>query len=93
MFNPLFHHRTAQDVSEEYQWKYSGLLMGFDPVAVDSVGLRIIQGKRNAFFGEDRPLNPSAKHIELADTRYGLGNANPNRIDLVKVGWDEDSFV
>jgi hypothetical protein len=93
MFNPLFHHRTAQDVSEEYQWKYSGLLMGFDPVAVDSVGLRIIQGKRNAFFGEDRPLNPPAKHIELADTRYGLGNANPNRIDLVKVGWDEDSFV
>ncbi|GHU80415.1 hypothetical protein FACS1894145_6780 [Bacteroidia bacterium] len=93
MFNPLFHHRTAQDASEEYMWKYSGLIVGFDPVAVDSVGLRIIQGKRNAFFGEDKPLNPPAKHIELADTRYHLGNANPAKIDLVKLGWEEESFV
>lgn len=93
MFNPLFHHRTAQDVSEEYMWKYSGLIAGFDPVAVDSVGLRIIQGKRNTFFGEDRPLNPPAKHIELADVRYHLGNADPAKIDLVKLGWDEESFV
>jgi hypothetical protein len=93
MFNPLFHHRTAQDVSEEYMWKYSGLLMGFDPVAVDSTGLRIIQGKRTAFFGEDRPLNPPAKHIELADTRYNLGNADPKKIHLIKIGWDDESFV
>jgi hypothetical protein len=93
LFNPLFHHRTAQDVSEEYMWKYSGLIAGFDPVAVDSVGLRIIQGKRNAFFQEDKPLNPPAKHIEIADTRYHLGTANPEKIELVKLGWDEESFV
>jgi hypothetical protein len=93
MFNPLFHHRTAQDASEEYMWKYSGLIAGFDPVAVDSVGLRIIQGKRNAFFQEDKPLNPPAKHIELADTRYHLGTADPAKIELVKLGWDEESFV
>ncbi|MDR2056748.1 MAG: DUF362 domain-containing protein [Dysgonamonadaceae bacterium] len=93
MFKPLFHHRTAQDASEEYMWKYSGLIVGFDPVAVDSVGLRIIQGKRNAFFQEDRPLNPPAKHIELADTRYHLGTADPAKIELVKLGWEEESFV
>ena len=93
LFKPLFHHRTAQDASEEYMWKYSGLIVGFDPVAVDSVGLRIIQGKRNAFFQEDRPLNPPAKHIELADTRYHLGTANPAKIELVKLGWDAESFV
>ena len=93
LFNPLFNHRTAQDVSEEFMWKYNGLLMGFDPVAVDAVGLRIIQAKRNAFFGEDRPLNPPAKHIELADTRYHLGNADPAKIDLIKLGWDSESFV
>ena len=93
LFNPTFHHRTAQDISEEYQWKYSGLVAGFDPVAVDSVGLRIVQAKRNAFFGEDKPLNPPAKHIELADTRYHLGNADPAKIDLVKLGWDSESFV
>jgi hypothetical protein len=93
MFKPLFHHRTAQDASEEYMWKYSGLIAGFDPVAVDSVGLRIIQSKRNAFFQEDKPLNPPAKHIELADTRYHLGTADPAKIELVKLGWDEESFV
>jgi hypothetical protein len=93
LFKPLFHHRTAQDASEEYMWKYSGLLVGFDPVAVDSVGLRILQGKRNAFFQEDKPLNPPAKHIELADTRYHLGTADPAKIELVKLGWDSESFV
>ena len=93
LFNPTFHHRTAQDISPEYQWKYCGLVAGFDPVAVDSVGLRIVQAKRNAFFGEDKPLNPPAKHIELADTRYHLGNADPAKIDLIKVGWDSESFV
>ena len=93
LFNPPFHHRTAQDIAEEYQWKYSGLIAGFDPVAVDSVGLRIIQAKRNAYFGEDTPLNPPAKHIELADTRYHLGNADPAKIDLIKLGWDSESFV
>ena len=93
LFKPLFHHRTAQDASEEYMWTYSGLIAGFDPVAVDSVGLRIIQGKRNAFFQEDRPLNPPAKHIELAETRYHLGVADPSKIELVKLGWDEETFV
>jgi hypothetical protein len=93
LFKPLFHHRTAQDASEEYMWKYSGLIAGFDPVAVDSVGLRILQGKRNAFFKEDKPLNPPAKHIELADTRYHLGTADPSKIELVKLGWDSESFV
>ena len=93
LFTPTFHHRTAQDIAEEYQWKYNGLIVGFDPVAVDAVGLRIIQAKRNAFFEEDKPLNPPAKHIELADTRYHLGNADPAKIDLVKLGWDSESFV
>jgi hypothetical protein len=93
LFKPLFHHRSAQDAAEEFMWKYSGLIAGFDPVAVDSVGLRIIQGKRNAFFQEDRPLNPPAKHIELADTRYHLGVSDPSKIELVKLGWDEETFV
>ena len=93
MFNPLFHHLAANRISEEHLWKYSGIIMGFDPVAVDSVGLRIIEGKRNDFFKEDRPLNPPAKHIALADTRYHLGTADPAKINLVKIGWDVDSFV
>jgi len=38
-------------------------------------------------------LNPPAKHIALADTRYHLGTADPKKIELVKLGWDTDSFV
>jgi len=93
MFTPQFHHLAPNQFSEEYVWKYSGLLAGFDPVAVDSVGLRIIEAKRNDFFGENRPLNPPAKHIALADTRYHLGTADPAKINLIKLGWDQDSFV
>lgn len=93
MFTPLFYQNASHHFSREYTWNYSGLLVGFDPVAVDSVGLRIMQAKRNEYFKEDRPLNPPAKHIALADSRYHLGTADPSKIELVKLGWDENSFV
>jgi len=93
MFNPQFHHLAPSTFSAEHSWKYSGLLVGFDPVAVDSVGLRIIEAKRREYFKEDRPLNPPAKHIAAADTRYHLGTADPSKIELVKLGWDENSYV
>ena len=93
MFRPQFHHLAANQVSEEFLWKYSGLLVGFDPVAVDSVGLRIIEAKRTEYFKENTPLNPPAKHIALADTQYHLGTADPAKINLIKSGWDENSFV
>ncbi|MDR1814357.1 MAG: DUF362 domain-containing protein [Tannerella sp.] len=93
MFNPQFHHTVQSKASPEHQWHYNGLLVGFDPVAVDSVGLRIIEAKRREFFKEDRPLNPPAKHIAAADTRYHLGTADPAKIELIKLGWDKDIFV
>lgn len=93
MFTPQFHHLAPNQFSEEYVWKYSGLLAGFDPVAIDSVGLRIIEAKRNEYFKEYKPLNPPAKHIALADTQYHLGTADPAKINLIQLGWNEDSFV
>jgi hypothetical protein len=93
MFTPQFHHIAPSKFAEEYSWKYSGLLVGFDPVAVDSTGLRIIEAKRRDYFKEDRPLNPPAKHIAIADSRYHLGTSDPSKIELVKLGWDEDSYV
>jgi hypothetical protein len=32
-------------------------------------------------------------HIEAADTKFGLGNSHPDRIDLVKLGWQEDILI
>jgi hypothetical protein len=93
MLTPLFHGVGPHHFNKEYVWAYNGLIVGFDPVAVDSVGLRIIQAKRTAYFGEDKPLNPPAKHILLADTRHQLGTADPSKIDLIRLGDDEATLI
>jgi hypothetical protein len=93
MLNPLFHGIGPHHYNKKFTWEYKGMLVGFDPVAVDSVGLRILQAKRREFFGEDSPLNPPAKHIMLADTRHHLGTADPEKINLVKMGWKEGLLV
>ncbi len=93
MFTPQFHSFGPHSFNPKYVWKYYGILMGFDPVAVDATGLRIIEAIRREYFGDDRPLNPPAKHIAIADTKYHLGTADPAKIDLVKIGYDKDIFV
>jgi len=50
-------------------------------------------GLRREFFKENRPINPPPKHIILADTRYGLGTADPDNIELVKLGWQEGALI
>jgi hypothetical protein len=93
MFTPQFHGVGPHSFSPKYVRTYSGLLLGFDPVAVDSTGVRIIQGMRKDHFGDDRPLSTPPKHIFLADTRHHLGIADPQKIELIKLGYDQDSFV
>jgi hypothetical protein len=89
LFTPLFHGIGPHHFSTKYTWAYKGILLGLDPVAVDSVGVRILMAKRREFFKEERPLNPPPKHIFLADTRHHLGTADPGKIDLIKLGWKE----
>lgn len=93
MLTPQFHGVGPHNFNPKYVWSYYGLLVGFDPVACDATGLRIIEAKRRDFFAEDRPLSPPAKHILLADTQYHLGTADPNKIDLVKIGYDQDILI
>ncbi|MGC4121286.1 MAG: DUF362 domain-containing protein [Myxococcales bacterium] len=93
MFTPQFHGVGPHGFNPKYVWSYHGLVVGFDPVACDSVGLRIIEAKRKAFFGEERPLAPPAKHIQLADTKHHLGTADPAKIELVRIGYDKDSLL
>ncbi len=93
MFTPLFHGVGPHHFNKAYTWDYNGLIIGFDPVAVDATGLRIIEAKRNDFFKQKKPLNPPAKHIQLADTRHHLGNADRNKINLVKLGWKDDCLI
>jgi hypothetical protein len=93
MLTPLFHCVGPQNFSPAYVWSYHGLIVGFDPVACDSVGLRIIEAKRRAHFGDERPLAPPAKHIALADTRHHLGTADPSKIEIVRIGYEKDALI
>jgi len=93
MLTPQFHCVGPHSFNPKYVWKYYGLLLGFDPVSVDANGLRIIEAIRKGYFAEDRPLDPPAKHIAIADTRYHLGTADPAKIELIKIGYDKDIFI
>jgi len=93
MFTPLFHGMGPHHFNSEYTWPYNGILVGFDPVAVDSTGLRIILAKRKEYFKEDRPLNPPAKHIFLADKKYKLGTSDPQKIEIIKLGWGKNILI
>jgi hypothetical protein len=93
LLTPLFHGIGPHHFSREYVWPYRGILVGQDPVAVDATGVRILQAKRLQFFKEDRPLQPPAHHIVYADTRHHLGVSDPDHIELVKLGWQDDILV
>lgn len=93
MLTPLFHGIGPHHYNNKYVWEYKGLVVGQDPVAVDSIGLRILQAKRRKFFGRERPLQTPAKHIFLADTRHHLGVSNPDQIELIKLGWKEGILI
>lgn len=93
MLTPLFNTVGPQGFSEQYLWSYKGILVGTDPVAVDSTALRIIEAKRKDHFGDDRPMATPAHHIKLADTRHGLGTSDPDKIELVKLGWTDGILI
>ena len=93
VLTPLFHGSGPHHYSKQFTWQYNGLLVGFDPVAVDSVGVKLLLNKRADYFGEERPLNPPAKHVFLADTRHHLGTADSNKIELIKLGWEEGLLI
>ncbi|MDH3890384.1 MAG: twin-arginine translocation signal domain-containing protein [candidate division Zixibacteria bacterium] len=93
LLTPLFHGVGPHHFDTTYVWTYGGLAVGTDPVAVDSVGLRLFNAKRKEHFNQDKPIKPAAHHIAFADTRYKLGNADPSKIELIKLGWEEGALI
>ncbi len=90
---PQFYGRGAHYFDKRYVWPYKGLIVGTDPVAVDAVGARLLQLKRVAFFGEDRALDATPVHITVADKKYKLGVSDLSRIQVVKLGWQENILI
>lgn len=93
LLTPLFHGIGPHHFSRRYMWRYSGLIVSTDPVAADATGARIIQARRDAFFGKESPITPPPLHISAADARFGLGNSHPDRIQLLKLGWKRDMLI
>jgi len=93
MLTPQFHNVGPQGYTKEYVWEYRGLIVSRDPVAADATALRILLARRREFFGEDRPMQPPPHHIFLADTRHHLGVSGEDRIELVKLGWNEGILI
>lgn len=90
---PQFYGRGAHFFDRRYVWPYRGLILGTDPVAVDAVGARILQLKRINYFGEDRALDVPPIHIIEAEKKYKIGVSDLRRIQILKVGWMEDSLI
>jgi hypothetical protein len=88
-----FYNRGAHHFDRRFVSEYKGLLIGKDPVALDAVGARLLQLQRVAHFGEDRPLDTTPKHIFAADEKYKLGVSDLRRIEVVKLGWMENSLI
>ncbi len=76
-----------------YKWAYNGLIAGTDPVAVDTVCLKIIMNKREAMRGELWPISPPPLCVEAADKVYGLGTSQIENIKIEHYGWDEDLLL
>jgi hypothetical protein len=93
VLTPQFYGRGANFFDTRYVWPYRGLIVGTDPVAVDTVGAHLLQVKRIAFFGEDRALDVPPTHIIVADKKYHLGVSDLNRIQLIKLGWMEEVLI
>ena len=76
-----------------YKWPYNGLLAGIDPVAVETVCLRILTEKRHALRGEPWPISPPPICVEAADKTYNLGTSKMEKIKIVHFGWEEDLLL
>jgi len=76
-----------------YRWPYRGLLAGTDPVALDAVGLKIIQTKRDELRGEPWPISPPPISIEAADKIYKLGHSRLENIEIRTIGWTQELLL
>lgn len=90
---PQFHGRGPHHFSRRYVWNYKGLIVGTDVVAVDAIGLELLKAKRTEVLGAANALPPVPKHVEIADKVHGLGNSDLAKIDLIKLGWQEDILI
>jgi hypothetical protein len=82
---PLF--AGGPEDQEKFRWTFGGLVVGADPVAVESAAIDILEKKRAAVHGAPWPVTDGRKVIDWAQ-KIGLGQADRARIDLVTISLD-----
>ncbi len=90
---PQYHGRGPHHFNRRYVWDYKGLVVGTDPVAVDTVGYKILIGKRKQVFKQSYRLTPNPRYLQIAQSKYKLGIHDWNQIELIKLGYDVDQLV
>jgi hypothetical protein len=80
-------------VDPRYVWDYKGLIAGTDPVAIDTIALRMITEKRRALRAEPWPLSPPPFCVAAADEKFHLGTSRMEQIKLQRVGWEQEMLV
>jgi hypothetical protein len=93
VLNPQFHGRGAHHFDPRYVWNYKGLIVSTDTVAVDAVGLKLIQAKRREHFGEEVELETTTKHVNVAGEKHKVGVSDLSRIELIKLGWQDGILI
>lgn len=91
MLRPYF--GPGPQINPLHQWDYKGILVGTDPVAIDTVCLSICQKKRNLFKGEEWLISPPPRSIAAADSVYHLGTSDPTKIKLTRLGWQKEPLI
>jgi uncharacterized protein (DUF362 family) len=68
------------------QFEYNGLIVSMDPVAVDTLGYKIIEEQRNKH--DLRPLAKTGRYPSYIDSsaELGLGTNDPERIEKIMIG-------
>ena len=79
---PLYDGGPSENT--RYRWDYNGLILGTDPVAVDTVGLAILEAKRRQEGLSNWQLGPGRKCLSYAET-LGLGNSQGRSIRVFQI--------
>ena len=79
---PLYNGGPGENA--RYRWDYNSLIIGKDPVAVDTVGLRILEAKRRDEQMSNWKLGPGHKYMAYAE-QLGLGHAQSKNIQVFRI--------
>jgi len=69
---------------EEFRWNYDAIIVGLDPVAVDTVGADIIRQKRDQIKAPSWPLAPDPVQLKTAKS-LGLGENDLKKIKIIEM--------